>query len=400
MNEADYLHIEYGITLAGTPCYVFFEKKIATALSSLTRLKSTLPVRHLLSLKTAPLKKVAEYWLSLGLGIEVVSEYELKAALECGFDPGSIVVNGPIKHTWISSVDIHGLTIYFDSVRETELLAVTAKRKSWKPGLRIHMSNQRDPDSPQYQDQFGINPLEIHDAVAILSAHGLDVEAVHFHLGSNVGSPDKYIESLYELAGICWHADIRPLFVDCGGGLPVCGEHVLQGDTEWTSNNLYALERVFDKISQLFSSVTEVWLENGRYLFSRSAVLALTVHDIKHLNGQTYLICDGGRTNHALPSDWERHDVRLLRREVTTNTTDTVICGPTCMAFDWIYRGTFPDDVVPGDIVLWMNAGAYHIPWETRFSRGYCPVVWFDNDDAAHIVRKREAFQEWWDMWI
>jgi hypothetical protein len=46
--------------------------------------------------------------------------------------------------------------------------------------------------------------------------------------------------------------------------------------------------------------------------------------------------------------------------------------------------------------ILWMNAGAYHVPLETRFSFGLAPIVWFDTTAREPVVvRQRETCAEW-----
>ena len=49
-----------------------------------------------------------------------------------------------------------------------------------------------------------------------------------------------------------------------------------------------------------------------------------------------------------------------------------------------------------GDKIVWHNAGAYHLPWETRFSHGLAPVVWYGGGDEVMVVRERERFGNWW----
>jgi hypothetical protein len=49
-----------------------------------------------------------------------------------------------------------------------------------------------------------------------------------------------------------------------------------------------------------------------------------------------------------------------------------------------------PGDVDVGDVIVWTNAGAYHLPWETRFSYGLCAIVWFDRDERLVVARERE----------
>ena len=53
------------------------------------------------------------------------------------------------------------------------------------------------------------------------------------------------------------------------------------------------------RIPRALPSVGEVWLENGRFLSGPAGALVLTVLDKKQRGDISYLICDGGRVNHA-----------------------------------------------------------------------------------------------------
>jgi diaminopimelate decarboxylase len=114
------------------------------------------------------------------------------------------------------------------------------------------------------------------------------------------------------------------------------------------------------------------------------------VLDVKERPECRYVICDGGRTNHALAADHGPHPIlRIPDRGGPPRLT--TICGPTCMTDDTLARITFDGDVKPGDILVWMNAGAYHLPWETRFSHGLCAVAWCDETDRVSVSREREG---------
>ena len=65
----------------GTPFYVISWPHIATTYFDAKRALSNLPVKHWLSLKTLPIKPLVSSWSRMGEGIEVVSEFECRAAL-------------------------------------------------------------------------------------------------------------------------------------------------------------------------------------------------------------------------------------------------------------------------------------------------------------------------------
>jgi hypothetical protein len=69
------------------------------------------------------------------------------------------------------------------------------------------------------------------------------------------------------------------------------------------------------------------------------------------------------------------------------------------MTDDILGRLPLPDDIAVGDVIAWMNAGAYHLPWETRFSHGLCAVAWSDADDRLVLARPRESSEMWSQSW-
>ena len=180
--------------------------------------------------------------------------------------------------------------------------------------------------------------------------------------------------------------------------MPVSGEWTTDYVAHSDSFDFSVLRQAFLDVSTTMPSVQEIWLENGRFLTARSAVLVVRVLDIKERSDCRYLICDGGRTNHALVSDWEVHNVFAIPQRKGSMVL-TTICGPTCMAFDRLIRTALPQDIEVGDYIVWMNAGAYHIPWETRFSNGVARVVWCDEQNKLSLVREQESFGQWWGYW-
>lgn len=109
------------------------------------------------------------------------------------------------------------------------------------------------------------------------------------------------------------------------------------------------------------------------------------------------LICDGGRATNALVSTWEHHGlIGVPEREGPLSLT--TVNGPTCMAFDQLARRPLPRALQPGDHLIWLDAGAYHLPWETGFSHGLAAVLWHDGE-SVRVVREAESFASWWGSW-
>jgi diaminopimelate decarboxylase len=377
----------------GTPIYIFHAAEIDRALAQLEAIPSPLPIRHWLSCKTLAVAPLLQQWNEMGGGIEVVSPFELNAALAEQFDPTRILVNGTAKHRWLPTFNVPHLHVQFDSLAEIRELAELASVRQWRVGIRVHTRQNRDPDDGRFLDHFGIAPFEVPLALDVLRKHDLVPDCVSFHLHSNLRSVVPYLEAMDEVASICARYGLSPSCLDIGGGLPAPGEVI--GGLDGSTFDLGAMGQVFLRAHERFPSVRELWLENGRFISSRAGALVIQVWDVKQRGGMRYLICDGGRVNHALPSDWQSHTI-LISPQREGPEVATTICGPTCMAYDILGRTQLSMNIEAGDLLVWQNAGAYHLAWETRFSLGTVPVVWYSKTGAPKVVRTRESFHSWW----
>jgi diaminopimelate decarboxylase len=386
-------------SLRDTPFYLCAWQPVADAFEELSVLENRLPLRHWLSFKTHPVAPLIRKWRDFGQGVEVVSEYEFFAAIKEGMAGGDVLVNGVAKHSWLDRYPVRGIRVHFDSIQEIEALGKTARELEWHVGVRCHPSDEVDPDDRVFSGQFGMSRAELERAVELLKKASLVIESVHFYLRTNVPDVDCYERAIAETASLCRSLNLMPAAVDCGGGLPVPGDACYPERSKRNAVDMARLRRALLRVPELISSAKEVWMENGRFLTSRSAVLVIRVLDIKERDECRYVICDGGRTNHALVSDWEFHDVFTLPHR-SGEPRLTTVCGPNCMMFDRLDRIPLPCDVSVGDIIVWTGAGAYHIPWETRFSRGLAAVLWCGDDGNISVARREETCAEWWNRWI
>jgi diaminopimelate decarboxylase len=340
---------------------------------------------------------LVRWWRKQGYGIEVVSEFELLAALEEGFAPDNILINGPAKHHWLARHACARLRVNFDSPSELRALLPVAKQFKWSCGIRIQTAQEFSPDTPHYPTQFGFTPNEAVSFLKNSKRNGIILDTVHFHLRTNVRKAEMYERALEQTANICRAAQFRPKHIDCGGGFPPHHVRTPQGELVNADFSLREMARVYKKTLRMFPGAAEIWLENGRWVSARSGVLVSRVLDSKRRGRRRHLICDGGRTLNALISTWEQHEVSFLPVR-GGNRIPTTISGPTCMAFDQIARRNLPDSIQPGDYLIWFEAGAYHLPWETRFSHGRAAVYWHDGKTTKR-VREKESFEAWWASW-
>jgi diaminopimelate decarboxylase len=395
---------------APTPCYVFSGAPIAQRISALDNallaagfkseiknLKSQVGFRHWLSFKTQPLRPLLNWWRAQGRPVEVVSEFELRAALAEGFAPENILVNGPAKHHWLHQFEVRELSVNFDSPAELAALLPLAKKFKWRLGVRILTDAEFDPDNPQFPTQFGFAPDEAAAALKQLLGEKLRIETVQFHLRSNLPTAQIFERAIAEVAEICRAAKFSPLHLDIGGGVPVPQILTRSGKVLDGQFGLNAFAQMLRRSAKLFPGLRELWLENGRFISASSGVLVVKILDVKERRGLRQIICDGGRTMNAMMATWEQHALIPLPERRGTQVLTTV-CGPTCMAFDQLARILLPRSLRAGDHLIWLDAGAYHLPWEIRFSHGHAAVCWHD-ERGLRLARERQVFENFWSQW-
>ena len=364
---------------------------MAERLATLDALKFGRPAAHWYSTKTQPLEPQLRWWRAQGRPAEVVSEAEWRLVRRCGFPISSILINGPAKHHWLPTVAEPGMRVNFDSPAELAALLPLALRWHWRVGLRLLTQAEFDPERPEFPTQFGFEPAEAAAALRRLRVAGITPEVLHFHLRTNLPDPTSHRHALTEVASFCRTVGWWPRCLDLGGGLPPLHTFGRSGRSLSAGQNPATYEpfaRMVRESLRDFPGIEEVWLENGRALLASSGILAVRILDVKCRRGLRQLICDGGRTQHALLSLWEQHALLPLAQRRGERVL-TAIHGPTCMAFDLLARAPFPRSLRAGDVLLWFDAGAYHLPWETRFSHGLAEIWW--EESPGQLLRHRTA---------
>lgn len=372
----------------GTPCFVFSASRLANQVARLEAVFGGMPVRHWWSYKTLPLEAAVEWWRGRGRPVEVVSAMELESVLKCGYEPEQVLVNGPAKHTWLPGFPVSGLRVNFDSVAEIRAMGSLAKRRGWKVGVRLGMTAETNFEYPTVRAPFGLVGGEVGQAARLLRRQGLGVEVVHFHLRTNVPEPRYYREAIMEAMGLAAAQGWRPGVLDIGGGFPPDRVRSRKGAPLNAGFGLEPMREIV-RLALVRHGLKEVWMENGRWLVAPAGVLAVRVLDVKEdvVRGARTLVCDGGRTLHAMVATWEQHRIVPLA-ERRAAAVETMVHGPTCMTFDNLGVHRLSAGVREGDVLIWLDAGAYQLGWETRFSHGWAGVVWAEADEIRPVREK------------
>ena len=353
---------------------------------------------------------------SEGCGAEVISPYELWLAQHLGVDPSRIIYNGVNKsfEDLRGAIEVGVRLVNVDSLAEIRRVQ-SVSQKLGRPvdvGIRIH------PDVG-WKAHFGIEPR--HDRlVAVcreLTAEGLvNVRALHTHIGSGLRSTRVHeraiaftcslLRELRDTAG----TTIDTLDVGGGFGVPTVRSFTLpevgfyrvfgipprapaEADCASVEDFARAITGALkEHCARHGLSEPRLMLEPGRALTSSAQMLLVRVRDIKRRRRAPVAVVDGGMQNVAFPLSYEYHACLVASRaRDSTRHRRYLVAGPLCSPEDVLYRNWRLPELVEGDVLAIMDAGAYFTSFANNFSYPR-PSVVVVSDGRHRAVRRREGF--------
>lgn len=358
-----------------------------------------------------------------GFSAEVMTEYELELALNCGFAPSEIIVNGPCKsESFLAGcvkLDVHMIVI--DSISELLSLHRICRSVPAEIDLLLRVNPDFIPKGMNKNSatgsrlsSFGMDEEEICRALSVIKQHpNLNFKGVHFHIGTGIRDPKVYsqaIRSLHRLFGIISACGFEIRTLDVGGGFASMTTRELTSFEMLAAQALGSYRLAFkgqrfysfdEYMKEIFKAVRgyfgrnmpDVCFEPGRCIASSSQTLLLRVHRIKERNGMKWIITDGGLGTLTMPTYYEYHEMFLcndINREPRESVT---ITGPCCFASDLVYKNKLMPAISEGEILALMDTGAYFNSLESSFNF-YKPAIIAVGENDCRLVRRRESFSD------
>ncbi|MET9800110.1 alanine racemase [Streptomyces sp. NPDC006368] len=407
-----------------TPFHVLDCARLDEAADRLDGVLATMgrPTRVYYSVKTNYLPFILRRLAARGMGADVVSGYELDAALAAGFDPADIVFNGPVKtEEELATAVRHGVRVHIDGEQEIEALERLAARAGHEVevGIRISsgvpVSTSSDPSyraqaaTAALRSRFGwpAGSAELARIVgAIADSPHLRLTAVHAHLSSQIVHEDLLLRALervvHEAAGL--HRRFGLDEVNIGGGFGVPGIRrprtgpltalwTLQGGTPVPDEEPFLdIARVLPAVDRLLerSGLRGVRLacEPGRWLVSDAMSMVTRVMSRKELPDARWLILDGGNNVAPWAGTGEVHRMEPIGRTYSSRHSTWSVSGPLCYENDIHATAVdLPDDIGVGDLLCLRDTGAYSLGRSNNFIRTRAAVVAVDGESETVVWR-------------
>jgi diaminopimelate decarboxylase len=343
----------------------YFQK--AAALANELGTKDT-KVNNAYSIKTNPDERLIKLALETGFFAEAISLLEVKKAIEVGFKPEQVILNGPGKWWQKENLPEGALySIFCDSIEELNRVIEGVESGELKTkflGVRLR--------TPNIQSRFGI-PVDTPEVFqklieAIQKIPNECKFGVHFHMASSnvgVGQWWHLFESMLRWCGSIEALSGRVIeTLDIGGGW-------FPEDLQKNSGEKF--RKAIGMIPEFLPNVTQIFSEPGKALAQPSMAVAMQILEIRNFGeGSKEVVVDGSIAE--LPM-YFFYPHRILYKNgsgwKTLNRGKTQLLGRLCMEHDIVASNVeLPETAQVGDILVFCDAGAYDRSMSYVFGRG------------------------------
>ena len=388
---------EYLINLGqqfGTPLYVYHAEKIKEQYNKLTTAFRNSNTKFFYACKALTNINILKYILNLGCNVDCSSVNEVKLALHAGFPPDRILyTSSGIGFEEIEEAQSLGVIINIDSLSNLEKFG----RKfghSYPVGVRLRPNIMAGGNlkisTGHDKSKFGIPVDQVDKILALVKQYDLYIADLHIHTGSEIKDVDVFVR------GIAILFDIVPQFtelkfIDLGGGFKVPYE---EGDVETD------IPQLAEKIEEAFANhpnpggrPLQVWFEPGKFLVSECGYFITKVNVIKETNAATFVSVDSGFNHLIRPMFYDAyHRIENISNPKGAPKRYSVV-GNICETDTFAWDRTI-NEVREGDYLVFYTAGAYGFEMSSNYNSRYKPAEVLVKDGQAHLIRKRDQFQD------
>ncbi|MEO0729384.1 MAG: diaminopimelate decarboxylase [Pseudomonadota bacterium] len=336
-----------------------------------------------------------------GLGMDVVSEGELRRARDAGVPGSKIIFAGVGKQAdemrYALSQNI--LSFNVESAAELDMLSAVAASENRTANIAIRVNPDVDAkthakiSTGKSENKFGV-PFEEAAALYARAADlpGIAINGIHMHIGSQIYDLEPFSQAfrrMRELTMTLTSAGHAIAHLDLGGGLGVPDRF---GNAPPPSPAEYAtiVKRELGDLGLPFV------LEPGRMLVANAGILVTRVVYAKPSPTKTFTIVDAGMNDLIRPTLYDAHHevwpVDESRRDDLPVTQDIV--GPVCESGDYLAVGRQLPAFRSDDLIALMTSGAYGAVMASTYNtRPLVPEV-LVSGKQFDVIRPRQTYEE------
>ncbi len=335
----------------------------------------------------------------LGAGAVVVSDHEVRLALDSGFSPTKMLLHGNGKRRRdIDAALQAGTMLSVDSEFDLEQIIGRANALSVTARLLLRVNPDIDPQVHPYistgllDSKFGFS----ESAVEMLRPRlrqlsSAQIVGLHCHLGSTLKTVQPLRDASRLLAVLVngLRSDGHPVeLLDMGGGLGI--DYSRGRDQIPTPNEL--TDAVLPVLRELG---LKLLLEPGRSLVGRSGALIGRVLGVKDNGRKHFLVTDASMAQLIRPCLYGAyHHIELIDEAVAGPECAFDVVGPICESGDFLGQGRHLGTPRIGDGIIVYDAGAYGFSMASRYNLHLGCAEYLVDGDTVRLVRSAETFED------
>ena len=378
----------------GSPIYVYDAHKIEAQYKRLTSaFNKVKQVKVNYAVKALSNISVLKFMKTLGAGLDTVSIQEVKLGLTAGFDAKDIIFtpNG-VSFQEIENVANLGVQINIDNLAILEQFGNMYPKTPVCIRINPHVmaGGNTNISVGHIDSKFGISIHQIPHILRIVENTGMTINGIHMHTGSDILDIDVFLYASEILFDTAKHfSDLE--FLDFGSGFKVPYK---EGDIETNIEEFgEKLTKRFKTFCKNYGRELTLTFEPGKFLVSESGYFLASVNAIKQTTSTVFAQIDSGFNHLIRPMLYgSQHEIINISNPKGKERFYSVV-GYICET-DTFANNRRINEITEGDILAFKNAGAYCFTMSSNYNSRYRPaeVLWYK--DKAHLIRKRETFED------
>ena len=378
----------------GSPVYVYDSDKIISQYKRLTsafnKVKNVKINYAVKALSNISVLKLMKY---LGAGLDTVSIQEVQLGLAAGFPADQIIYtpNG-VSFEEIEQASKLGCQINIDNLSILEHFGSVHPEIPVCIRINPHVmaGGHTNISVGHIDSKFGISIHQIPHILRIVDNTGMTINGIHMHTGSDILDIDVFLyasEILFETAKNFENLE----FIDFGSGFKVPYK---EGDIETNVEEFgEKLSKRFNEFCKEYGKDLTIAFEPGKYLVSEAGKFLVKVNAIKQTTSTVFAQVDSGFNHLIRPMLYgSQHQIHNISNPKGKERFYSVV-GYICETDTFANNRRIPE-IREGDILAFNNSGAYCFTMASNYNSRYRPaeVLWFKKE--AHLIRKRETFDD------
>ncbi|MGB2312897.1 MAG: diaminopimelate decarboxylase [Flavobacteriaceae bacterium] len=378
----------------GNPLYVYDAAKIGSQYQRLTSAFSRIgDLRINYATKALSNVSILKLMRQLGSGLDTVSIQEVQLGLAAGFEPQAIIYtpNG-VSLKEIEEVAKMGVQINIDNLSLLEQFGTRHPKTPVCIRINPHvMAGGNSNISVGHIDsKFGISIHQIPHLLRIVENTAMNINGIHMHTGSDILDIDVFLHAAEILFDTAKHFKNLE-FLDFGSGFKVPYQ---QNDIETNIEELgEKLSKRFIDFCKEYGRDLQLIFEPGKFLVSQAGHFVTQVNVVKQTTSTVFAQVDSGFNHLIRPMLYgSYHHIENLSNPKGKERFYSVV-GYICET-DTFGSNRKIAEITEGDLLVFRNCGAYCFSMASNYNSRYRPaeVLWYE--DKAHLIRKRETFED------